>query len=286
MPVRLAQIEIRIPGHGIDNCVDVHNYNQLDTDDDGKGDACDDDIDNDGIPNEKDNCPLIVNYDQETSTISPNKGVKCQFDSDGDGIPDAEDACPINKKIGLAKFYSTQMRKIDLCKHKLKGKRSKKKNTFCVKEAPRWVDRKNGTQLYQAINSRPSIAINEAYDFEGVEYNGTIYIDDTDNDWIGFVFGYVNIFNFYIVMANKWHDQVSQGKKMWWHLKKIYFPNAKGPESRKPYDGLLNNLQVMKDRKGSKTLWEDPRKQFWVKNISMKYSVRHEPDKEVFNLFF
>ena len=41
------------------------NSDQLDTDNDGKGDACDVDNDNDGIENKIDNCPLGYNPKQE-----------------------------------------------------------------------------------------------------------------------------------------------------------------------------------------------------------------------------
>lgn len=59
----------------MDNCPEVPNADQKNTDGDADGDACDGDDDGDGRFDEDDNCPLVKNVDQK--------------DSNGDGVGDA-----------------------------------------------------------------------------------------------------------------------------------------------------------------------------------------------------
>ena len=50
-----------------DNCIRTPNTDQADYDVDGIGDRCDKDIDSDGIPNARDNCPFFHNRSQRES---------------------------------------------------------------------------------------------------------------------------------------------------------------------------------------------------------------------------
>lgn len=71
-----------------DNCPGVANPDQTDTDGDGQGDACDTDDDDDGTEDALDNCPDVYNPGQEDSN---GDGVGDACDDDADGTPDGQD---------------------------------------------------------------------------------------------------------------------------------------------------------------------------------------------------
>ena len=106
---------------GLDNCPDVPNADQTDTDGNGLGDACNDaeDFDGDEFADDLDNCPDDPNADQSDldedgvgDACDPfpedpnNRAAQCEedlaaceavpafVDTDGDGEEDSTDACP------------------------------------------------------------------------------------------------------------------------------------------------------------------------------------------------
>ncbi len=87
---------------GVDNCPNLFNPSQKDTDGDGKGNACDGDKDEDGIPDQggngylPDNCPNDPNPDQKDANFN-GIGAVCDptedDDFDDDGIKNNVDNC-------------------------------------------------------------------------------------------------------------------------------------------------------------------------------------------------
>jgi len=84
----------------VDNCPNIPNASQEDTDSDAQGNACDADDDNDTVLDGVDNCPLIANTAQ-TDADADGLGDACDAfpndpanDADADGLGANEDNCP------------------------------------------------------------------------------------------------------------------------------------------------------------------------------------------------
>lgn len=78
---------------GADNCPMTSNATQADLDNDGVGDACDDDADGDNVLDSADNCPLLANETQ-ADLDADGEGDACDADRDGDGTLNENDTCP------------------------------------------------------------------------------------------------------------------------------------------------------------------------------------------------
>ena len=76
-----------------DNCPLEYNPNQSDLDQDGLGDECDPDDDDDSIPDPDDNCPFSANPGQEDFD-EDGAGDACDTDDDQDDVIDDVDECP------------------------------------------------------------------------------------------------------------------------------------------------------------------------------------------------
>ena len=72
---------------GPDNCVNVPNPNQADGDNDGIGDLCESDVDDDGVFDSDDNCVNTPNPLQENND-GDAQGDACDPDDDNDEVPD------------------------------------------------------------------------------------------------------------------------------------------------------------------------------------------------------
>ena len=84
----------------VDNCLNTKNSNQSNFDSDNKGDACDNDDDNDGLHDVLDDCQYgYINWNQSNSSLDHDSDgcndIEDDYDDDNDGILDLDDNCPL-----------------------------------------------------------------------------------------------------------------------------------------------------------------------------------------------
>ncbi|XP_063594893.1 cartilage oligomeric matrix protein-like [Penaeus indicus] len=239
----------------VDNCPPVANSNQLDVDGDGSGDACDADSDNDGVDDTTDNCLMIPNPGQMDSN-GDGRGDACTIDFDGDKINDVDDNCIKNPNVHATDFRQLQMVALD---------------PQSVSTPPVWVVYDDGAEIHQTVNSDPALAIGDHVMID-VDFDGTFFIEDTsDDDFVGFVFGYQSNARFYVVAWKKgpqnWFNQAERGVT----LKLV--DSATGPGS-----ALRDALWLTGSTPNQATLlWHDG-SIGWTPNVAYRWQLHHRPN--------
>jgi len=140
---------------------------------------------------------------------------------------------------------------------------------------PEWQFRNGGREIYQKINSAPFAAL-RTEEFEGLEYEGTIFVDAStgDNDFVGAIWGFKNNSNFYLLMSAR-----STNSRGGWQVKRVN--SATGPFVGTTMTDAIEEDTSVTDQ--TEMLWKGPEsncigsKCGWRPGTSYRFHIKHCP---------
>lgn len=166
-----------------------------------------------------------------------------QDDCDQDAVANMEDICPCDPTKSITDLHG-------LVPHEVGTSQD-------VQEPPSWVFSDGGKQINQRLNSRAGLAVNNAV-FSSVRFTGVLFVQDdvtNDDDVVGFLFGYQNHKNFYLVTSAR-HGS-GQGN---WKLTRVN--SVTGHPSQELQNAIftlnLRNGQSQSVSGQTEVLWQHP----------------------------
>jgi len=191
------------------------------------------------------------------------RGDVCDDDFDGDLILDLNDDCPAHRNIAAVDFRTLILIPLD--------------PIGVSQRDPRWVVKNQGREIQQLLNSDPGIAV-APMKLGSIDYSGTIFVNTkSDDDYVGFIFGYQSSTRFYSVMWKQrnqtyWDKTpiVAQGKAGV-SIKAVNSKSGLGPKLR----NALWHSGTTEDE--VKLLWHDPLYRGWKDQVAYRWFLQHRP---------
>ena len=128
------------------------------------------------------------------------------------------------------------------------------------------------TEVWREDNYCGGIALTDL-DYKDFEFNGSFVPLDTDDDYIGFFFGYEDPGHFYLVVAGgDWDTHASYGNDTWRLVKVSSETSTSSSEMmRAIYSGV--------DVPGQTSILYRPEIKGWNKDHAYSWSLKYEPSK-------